>query len=279
MNETFSDTVLQARAVTVGYAGTAILKNLDLSFPRGQFTALLGPNGCGKSTLLRGLAGLQPLQAGQVELQGTPIQHVATKALARRIAVLAQSAVAPEGLTVTDLVRQGRYPHRSLLGGWSAKDSAQVEEALHLTGLTDLRRRRLEHLSGGQRQRAWIAMTLAQEGDILLLDEPTSYLDLAHQIEVLALVRDLVDRRGVTVIAVLHDLNQAARYADHMVLLHGGQAGGQIHMRGAPDVVLTPPNIRQVFGVDVTVIPDPETGTPLCIPKQTQTAIAAMPTS
>lgn len=255
---------LVAQELSVGYGNALVIDRLSLSIPKGRFTALLGPNGCGKSTLLRTLAGLQAKKAGEVLLEDVPISGMQSKALARRISVLAQSAQAPEGLTVNDLVRQGRYPHRSLLGGWSIDDAEMVEEALRLTTMTHLRDRLLESLSGGQRQRAWIAMTLAQQGEILLLDEPTSYLDLAHQIEILNLVRDLIDQQQVTVVAVLHDLNQAARYADHMVLLKDGY----LEADGPPDAVLTPGRIKRVFGVDVSIIPDPETGTPLCIPKR-----------
>lgn len=255
---------LQAIDLSAGYGSKSIVQNLDFSVPREKFTALLGPNGCGKSTLLRTLAGLQSAQSGAITLGGTSISDQSSKVVARQISILGQGSQAPEGLTVNDLVRQGRYPHRSLLGGWSLEDAKQVEEALRLTQMVPLRDRLLEHLSGGQRQRAWIAMTLAQQGEILLLDEPTSYLDLAHQIEILNLVRELIDERGVTVVAVLHDLNQAARYADNMVLLKDGN----IRTEGTPDEVLTPANVRDVFGVDVRVIADPETNTPLCIPTQ-----------
>lgn len=261
---------LVARNLSAGYGNVSVVHDLSLAIPQGRFTALLGPNGCGKSTLLHTLAGLQPVQAGEVLLWGQSISGMATKALARRIAVLAQSAQTPEGLTVNDLVRQGRYPHRSLLGGWSMEDGAMVDDALRLTSMTHLRNRLLENLSGGQRQRAWIAMTLAQQGEILLLDEPTSYLDLAHQIEVLNLLRDLIDQSNVTVVAVLHDLNQAARYADHMVLLKDGLLTAE----GPPAAVLTPNEVQDVFGVDVSVIEDPETGTPMCIPKLRQPVLA-----
>lgn len=257
---------LAARNLSAGYGTASVINELSLAIPSGRFTALLGPNGCGKSTLLRALAGLQPLRQGDVLLHGTPIAGMATKALARRIAVLAQGAQTPEGLTVNDLVRQGRYPHRSLLGGWSPRDAATVDDALRLTGMTHLRDRLMDNLSGGQRQRAWIAMTLAQQGDILLLDEPTSYLDLAHQIEVLNLVRDLIDNRKVTVVAVLHDLNQAARYADHMILLKHGALWAE----GIPQDVVTADHVRDVFGVEVAILPDPETGTPMCIPRRRQ---------
>ncbi|MCL4129243.1 UNVERIFIED_CONTAM: hypothetical protein GTU68_040747 [Idotea baltica] len=254
------------RGLSAGYGDDAIIRDLDLAVPRGKFTALLGPNGCGKSTLLRTVAGLQKPMRGEIVLGDTPTHQMSSKALARRVSILAQNAQAPDGLTVSDLVRQGRYPHRSLLGGWSAEDSMAVQDALRLTHMTHLQNRLLTQLSGGQRQRAWIAMTLAQKGEILLLDEPTSFLDLGHQLELLSLVRDLIDRREVTVLAVLHDLNQAARYADKLVLLNKGSITAQ----GNPHEVLTPDRVRSAFGIDVRVIADPETQTPLCIPRRIQ---------
>ncbi|MFT3689354.1 ABC transporter ATP-binding protein [Paenirhodobacter sp.] len=257
-----ADAELTAERVSIGYGRRPVVEGLSLAIPRGRFTALLGPNGSGKSTLLRGLAGLHRLERGAVLLDGQPLARLPAKAVARRIGFLAQGATAPEGMTVGDLVRQGRYPHRSLLGGWTAADSAAVAEALTLTGTADLRDRRLDTLSGGQRQRAWIAMTLAQQGGILLLDEPTTWLDLAHQVELLELLRHLIETRGATVVAVLHELNQAARYADHLVLLKAGR----IHAEGPPAAVLTADNMQAVFGLAVTILTDPETGGPMCVP-------------
>ncbi|WBU53936.1 ABC transporter ATP-binding protein [Paracoccus sp. SCSIO 75233] len=263
---------LELRDVRIGYGGKPVVDSLSLGIPRGQFTALLGPNGSGKSTILRSLAGLQRLESGTVLLDGTELARLSPKAIARRIGYLAQGAQAPEGMTVCDLVRQGRYPHRPLFGGWREEDSAAVEDALNLTSVAHLRDRRLDSLSGGQRQRAWIAMTLAQQGEVLLLDEPTTYLDLAHQIELLELLRRLVEERGNTVIAVLHDLNQASRYADRLVLLRDGRLQGE----GRPEEVMTSASVLEVFGVSVTVITDPESGAPLCVPRQTQTPRMAM---
>ncbi|WP_428927753.1 ABC transporter ATP-binding protein [Marinibacterium sp. SX1] len=259
---------LEARGLAAGYAGRRVIEGLDLAIARGRFTALLGPNGCGKSTLLRTIGGQQAPLGGEVRLGGVPMAAIGARARARQVALLAQGAQPPEGLTVEDLVRQGRYPHRRMLRGWSAEDAASVEAALQRTGLTGLRGQMLDRLSGGQRQRAWIAMTLAQQGEILLLDEPTSYLDPAHQLDVLGLVGGLVAGQGVTVLAVLHDLNQAARHADHLVLLKDGR----IRHQGPPAGVLTPGHIREVFGIDMRIIEDPETGGPLCVPRRVQPA-------
>lgn len=253
---------LTARDLSAGYGRSLILRELDLVVPPGAFTALVGPNGSGKSTLLHALAGLLAPKDGVVLLEGDAIARLPVKELAKRVSLLVQGPIAPEGLTVFDLVQQGRYPHRALFERWSARDAAACDEALRLTDMTALRDRQLADLSGGQRQRAWIAMTLAQEADIVLLDEPTSFLDLAHQIEVMELVVDLVRGRGKTFVAVLHDLNQAARYADHMVLLKAGR----IVAAGGPAQVLTAEAIATVFGVAATVIPDPVAGTPMCIP-------------
>jgi len=253
---------LAAESVSVAYGRAVVVKGLDLVIPPGAFTALIGPNGSGKSTILRALGGLLAPMAGAVRLNGRSIAELSTKEIARRIGVLAQGPVAPEGLTVLDLVRQGRYPHLSLFGRRSERDDAACVEALMLTGMQDLAGRPLDSLSGGQRQRAWIAMTLAQETPILLLDEPTTFLDLAHQIEVMELVSGLVSERGKTVIAVLHDLNQAARYANHIVLLKTGAVAAA----GRPAEVVNAELIEHVFGVAVTVMRDPVAGTPMCIP-------------
>lgn len=255
-------TGLVAEGVSIAYGQTVVVRDLDLEIPTGAFTALVGPNGSGKSTILRALAGLLKPTAGTVRLDGQPLAVLSTRDVARRVGVLAQGPVAPEGLTVEALVRQGRYPHRSLFGRWSARDDEACAEALELTGTGNLAHRTLDRLSGGQRQRAWIAMALAQETPILLLDEPTTFLDLAHQIEVLELVSDLVTSRGKTIVAVLHDLNQAARHADHVVMLKEGE----IAAAGRPEAVIDAGTIEHVFGVGVTVMADPVTGTPMCVP-------------
>lgn len=253
---------LVAQGVAIAYGDQRIVADLDLLLPKRRFTALIGPNGSGKSTILRCLAGLKAPARGSVILDGRDIPTFSTREMARRVGVLLQGPVAPEGLTVGDLVQQGRYPHRSFFGRWSESDQSACEEALTLTGMTTLANHVLETLSGGQRQRAWIAMTLAQQGDVLLLDEPTTYLDLAHQIELMNLITTLVREHGKTVVAVLHDLNQAARYADHIILLKGGR----VSATGRPSDVICQETIADVFGLRSLVIRDPVAGTPLCIP-------------
>lgn len=253
---------LCAENVSVSYGRAPVVDALDLAVPPGAFTALVGPNGSGKSTVLRTLSRLVQPQRGEVLLDGRDIAALSASAFARRVGHLAQGPRAPEGFTVGELVQQGRYAHRTLFGGWTRADEAACREALERTGMTAFAARPLDSLSGGQRQRAWISMALAQETAILLLDEPTTYLDLSHQIEIMELLRDLVTD-GKTVVAVLHDLNQAARYATHMVLLDAGK----VVVRGAPREVLTSQNIRRVFGIDASVMPDPFTGTPMFIPR------------
>lgn len=253
---------LVAERLSLAYGRVGIVENLDLAIPDRAFTALVGPNGSGKSTLLRALAGLLAPRDGAILLDGRSIARLPAKEMARRVGMLSQGPGAPDGLTVLDLVRQGRYPHRSLFGRWSQADEDACAQALSLTGMGALCDRPLDSLSGGQRQRAWIAMTLTQETDIVLLDEPTTFLDLAHQIEVMELIAALVGERGKTVVAVLHDLNQAARYADHMVLLKVGR----IAAAGRPDEVMTVEAIDEVFGVAASILSDPVTGTPMCIP-------------
>lgn len=253
---------LVAQDVLISYDRTPVVEDLDLTVPVGCFTALIGPNGSGKSTILRALGGLMGVAAGSVTLDGRAITSLPTKELAKRLGILSQGPIAPEGLNVQDLVRLGRYPHRSLFARWSQEDDEACEEALQLTDMDGMRHRRLDNLSGGQRQRAWIAMTLAQRSEILLLDEPTTFLDLAHQLEVMELITMLVRERGKTVIAVLHELNHAARHADHMVLLKTGA----VVCTGTPAEVMTAHRIEEVFGVKSIIINDPLAGTPHCIP-------------
>ncbi|WPD19419.1 ABC transporter ATP-binding protein [Thermaerobacter composti] len=254
--------VLESRNLTVGYGREPVIADLDLQIPPGRITALIGRNGCGKSTLLRALARLLRPQAGAVLLDGRAIATLPTREVARRLAILPQSPLAPEGLTVLQLVKQGRYPHQSWLQQWTPDDERHVRQALVWTGLEDLADHPVDALSGGQRQRAWIAMALAQDTPLLLLDEPTTYLDLAHQIEILDLLARLNAHEGRTVVMVLHDLNQAARYAHHLVVVHRGR----VHAQGQPAEVLSEALLREVFGIDCRIVPDPVYGTPLCVP-------------
>jgi iron complex transport system ATP-binding protein len=257
-----TDPLLRAERLTLAYDEAAVVRDLDLEIPRGRITAVVGANGCGKSTLLRALGRLMAPRAGTVLLDGRAIRELPTNQVAKRLGLLPQSPVAPDGLAVEDLVARGRYPHQRIFRRWSVQDEAAVEAALAATGMGDLRDRPIDELSGGQRQRAWIAMTLAQQPESLLLDEPTTFLDVSHQIEVLDLLTDLNRTRGTTIVMVLHDLNMAARYADHLVAL----AAGRVHAAGAPEDVLTVANVRAVFGLDCRVIVDPTSVTPLMLP-------------
>ncbi len=255
-------TLLQAHGLSVAYDRALVLDRLGLAVERAQITAIVGANGCGKSTLLRALARLIAPRAGTVVLDGREIRELPSRDLARRLGVLPQSPLAPEGLTVADLVARGRYPHQGLFRQWSRHDEAAVEEALAATGTGELRDRPVDELSGGQRQRAWIAMALAQQTELLLLDEPTTHLDLAHQVEVLDLLDGLVAERGRTVVMVLHDLNQACRYADTLVALRDGR----VHAAGPPSDIVDAAFVQEVLGLDAHVLDDPVTGTPLCLP-------------
>lgn len=253
---------LATRNLTLGYDRTNIIKNIDLTIPQGKITALVGANGCGKSTLLRGLARLLQPIGGSVYLDSTDLFKLSTKAVAKRLGILSQSPVAPEGLTVRDLVACGRYPYQSWLQQWSKEDERFVAIALEITRMTELADRELDTLSGGQKQRAWIAMALAQDTDILLLDEPTTFLDLAHQIEVLDLLWELNQTQGRTLVMVLHDLNQACRYADYLVAV----SGGNIYAQGKPEAVMNEAMILEVFGLECKIVSDPVSGTPMCVP-------------
>ncbi|NER83120.1 MAG: ABC transporter ATP-binding protein [Leptolyngbya sp. SIO1D8] len=260
---------LTTRKLTLTYDSQPVIETLDLAIPVGKITVLVGPNGCGKSTLLKGLGRLLKPKGGVVYLDSTSIFKLPTKVVAKQLGLLPQGPTAPEGLTVRELVAQGRYPHQSWLQQWSEEDERQVEAALAITELRDLAARPIDSLSGGQRQRAWIAMTLAQNTQILLLDEPTTFLDLAHQIEVLDLLYDLNQREGRTIVMVLHELNQACRYADHLIAMKAGQ----VYAQGMPEKVMTETLVREVFGLDCRIVNDPVAGTPLCIPMGRKVAV------
>jgi len=254
--------VLKAHDLSVYYGENKILENLNLQIPEGKITVLVGANGCGKSTLLRTFARLIKPKAGQIFLEDDVIQKIPTKDIAKRLAILPQGPVAPEGLTVLQLIKQGRYPHQSWLKQWSNEDEKIVNKALEVTQMTDFVDRSVDALSGGQRQRAWIAMTLAQKTDLILLDEPTTYLDMAHQIEILDLLYDLNVEENRTVVMVLHDLNLACRYAHHIVAVRDKQ----IYAQGKPEEVVTMEMVQNVFRMNCTIIKDPIFGTPLCVP-------------
>lgn len=253
---------LAAAGLALGYGDRQIIDDLDVEVPPGQVTIIIGANGCGKSTLLRGLARLLPPSRGSVFLDGKSIQTMPSKAVARLMGLLPQSPIAPEGITVADLVGRGRYPHQGWFRQWSADDDRAVAEALEATDTLELAERSIDEMSGGQRQRVWIAMALAQETDLLLLDEPTTFLDLSHQVEVLDLLTDLNRQRGTTIVIVMHDLNLACRYADHLIAM----ADGAIVAEGAPHEVITVETLQSVFAMKATVVDDPVSLTPTVIP-------------
>lgn len=252
---------LEVRNATFGYDKTVISRDLSVVVPDASFTAIIGPNGCGKSTLLRVLARVLKPTSGTVHLSGRDISEYRPKEAGREIGLLPQTSLAPDGIRVTDLVARGRAPYQSLFQQWRAEDEAAVRDALAATQLTELSGRLVAELSGGQRQRVWIAMLLAQQTPVMLVDEPTTFLDIAHQYEVMELLRGL-HLAGKTVVTVLHDLNQAARYADHLIVLKDGD----VVLTGRPHEVITPEVVGQVFGLDALVVPDPVTGTPVVVP-------------
>ncbi len=253
---------LEIEQLTLGYGDRNVVHDLDLVIAPGDVTAIVGPNACGKSTLLRSLTRLLPPRTGRVLLDGKEVHATPAKQLARRMGLLPQSPIAPEGITVGELVGRGRHPHQRVLARWSEADDRAVTAALRATDTLELMDRAVDELSGGQRQRVWIAMALAQETEVLLLDEPTTFLDISHQIEVLDLLTDLNRNAGTTIVMVLHDLNLAARYADHLVALHEGR----LHSSGRPHEVLVPGLVQDVFGMRSSVIQDPVSGKPLMLP-------------
>ncbi|WP_435656372.1 ABC transporter ATP-binding protein [Brucella pituitosa] len=264
---------LHADDVTLRYDERTISRSLSVAVPDGSFTVIVGSNACGKSTLLRALSRLLVPASGQVILDGRSIRDLAAKEVARRLGLLPQSSIAPEGITVADLVTRGRYPHQSFFRQWSKADEDAVIAAMEATRITDLSGRLVDELSGGQRQRVWIAMVLAQETPILLLDEPTTFLDIAHQIELMDLLADL-NRQCRTIVAVLHDLNHACRYASHLIAMKDGA----IVAEGEPSAIVTERLVEDVFGLPSVIIPDPVSNTPLIVPKGRQ-ALNAMSAS
>ena len=260
--DTIGDDALRGERLVLRYEQRLVVDGMDVAIPTGRVTVIVGPNACGKSTLLRALSRLLLPESGRVLLHGQDLHQLPTREVARRLGLLPQSSIAPPGICVADLVARGRIPHQSLLRQWTEADEAAVRQALADARIEAIAERPMNELSGGQRQRVWLAMALAQQTPVLLLDEPTTYLDIAHQLEVLELCRHLNRKGGRTLVMVLHDLNQAARYADHLIAM---RAGAVVAM-GPPREVLTPPLIKQVFGINALVIPDPVSATPLVVP-------------
>lgn len=254
---------LEARGLVSGYGETPVVRGVDLRVPLGRISVIIGANACGKSTLLKTMARLLAPQEGRVLLDGRSIHEVPTKELARSLGLLPQSPVAPEGIVVADLVGRGRHPHQRLFRAWSGRDDEAVAEALRVAGVIDLADRPVDELSGGQRQRVWIAMALAQQTGVLLLDEPTTFLDVARQIEVLDLLTDLNEQRGTTIVMVLHDMNMAARYGDHIFAM----AHGEVVASGSPRDVITAELVRETFDLDCDVMVDPVSGAPMVLPR------------
>jgi ABC-type cobalamin/Fe3+-siderophores transport system ATPase subunit len=262
-------TRLRGEGLTLAYDDRTVVDRLDVTIPDGSFTVVVGPNACGKSTMLRALARMLKPREGRVVLDGEAIGSLPSKEVARRLGLLPQSSIAPDAITVADLVARGRYPHQKLLRQWSRDDEAAVQAAMESTRVADLADRAVDELSGGQRQRVWLAMALAQQTPLLLLDEPTTFLDITHQIEVLDLCAELHEQQGRTLVAVLHDLNHACRYATHLIAM----ADGAIVAEGDPQHIVTADLVHRVFGLRCRVIDDPETGTPLVVPAARRRAV------
>jgi iron complex transport system ATP-binding protein len=253
---------LETQSLTLGYGNSIIIEELNLIIPKGKVTVLIGSNGCGKSTLLRSLARLLRPQKGSIILEGQQMSKWSTKDVAKRLAILPQGPIAPEGLTVLQLVKQGRYPHQNWLKQWSEEDENMVNNALESTRMKEFAERPVDSLSGGQRQRAWIAMTLAQGTETILLDEPTTFLDMTHQIEILDLLYELNEKEGRTIVMVLHDLNLACRYAHHIVAVHNHG----VYAQGSPKEIMNADMVKTVFEMNCQIISCPLFGIPLCVP-------------
>lgn len=253
----------EAKQLVAGYDNKTVIHNVSVTIPSNRISVMIGANGCGKSTLLKTLARLIKPASGTVTLDGKPLAQFAPKALARIVGLLPQSPIVPEGISVSDLVGRGRYPHQSLFGNWSRQDYDAIAEAMDLMHITEFADNTIEELSGGQRQRVWIAMALAQQTDILFLDEPTTFLDITYQIEILDLLTDLNRKRGTTIVMVLHDINLSARYADHIFALHQGKLVAE----GPSASVITSPLMKDIFGLDCAVIQDPLSASPLVVPR------------
>lgn len=255
--------VFQAEDLVAGYDNKTVIHGVDLVIPSNQISVIIGANGCGKSTLLKTLARLIKPISGKIMLDGKPISKFPPKQLARVVGLLPQSPIVPEGISVADLVGRGRFPHQSLLSGWTKKDYEAVAEAMEIMDITEFANHNIDELSGGQRQRVWIAMALAQQTDILFLDEPTTFLDITYQVEILDLLTDLNRKHGTTIVMVLHDINLSARYADHIIAL----VEGKLVSEGAPSDVITSTMVKDIFGLDCTVVEDPLSGSPLVVPR------------
>lgn len=254
--------LFEAENIVAGYENKTVIHEVSLAIPSNKISVIIGANACGKSTLLKTLARLIKPTSGKITLDGRPISKIPSKELARIVGLLPQSPIVPEGISVADLVGRGRFPHQSLFSGWTKKDYESVAEAMEIMNITELANRNIDELSGGQRQRVWIAMALAQQTDILFLDEPTTFLDITYQVEILDLLTDLNQKYGTTIVMVLHDINLAARYADYIFAMHEGNLVAE----GEPSVVITDTLIKEIFGLNCTVIKDPVSGSPNVVP-------------
>lgn len=261
--------LFQAEQLVAGYDHKTVIHGIDLVIPSNKISVIIGANGCGKSTLLKTLARLIKPISSQVTVDGKPISKIPPKKLARIIGMLPQSPIVPEGISVADLVGRGRFPHQSMFSGWSKKDYEAVAEAMEIMNITEFANHDIDELSGGQRQRVWIAMALAQQTDILFLDEPTTFLDITYQVEILDLLTDLNRKHGTTIMMVLHDINLSARYADHIFAMHEGKLVAE----GTPSEVITSTMVKDIFGLNCTVIQDPLCGSPMVVPRGRHHAI------